>query len=124
MLLKDDAQTTLAELKVRVAEFRDERDWKQFHNPKDLAVSISIEAAELLELFQWKSHDQVQEALADHQHLERVQEEIADIVVYCLNMSDTMGFDLAAAIIAKLDKNAAKYPADKARGTAKKYTEL
>ena len=119
-----DRDTTVAELKELVAKFRDERDWKQFHNPKDLAVSINIEAGELLELFQWRSGDEVEADLRDSEQLRRLREEVADIVVYCLNMSDTVGFDLAEAIVEKLEQNAAKYPADKARGSAKKYTNL
>ena len=119
-----DRETTVAELKELVAKFRDERDWKQFHNPKDLAISINIEAGELLELFQWKTGDEVEADLRDPDRLRRLREEVADIVVYCLNMSDTVGFDLAEAIREKLAQNAAKYPAEKARGSAKKYTDL
>ena len=119
-----DTETTVAQLKDLVSKFRDERDWKQFHTPKDLAVSISIEAGELLELFQWRNGDEVEADLQDPGKLRRLREEVADIVVYCLNMSDAVGFDLAEAIVEKLQQNAAKYPADKARGNAKKYTEL
>ena len=119
-----DADTTLQQLKDLVAAFRDERDWAQFHNPKDLAVSISIEAAELLELFQWKGEDEVERITDDPEWQERLREEVADIVVYCLNMSDTVGVDLSEAIIEKLRKNSEKYPVEKARGNAKKYTEI
>lgn len=122
--MASDKETTIAELKELVAKFRDERDWNQFHNPKDLAVSINIEAGELLELFQWKNADEVEADLRDPDRLRYLREEVADIVVYCLNMSDTVGFDLAEAIVEKLQQNAAKYPPDKARGSAKKYTDL
>ena len=119
-----DDTTTLAELKALVADFRDERDWAQFHHPKDLAISISIEAAELLELFQWKSAEEIHRALQDPDRHRRLTEEVADIVVYCLNMSDTVGFDLATAISEKLERNSEKYPVEKARGIARKYNDL
>jgi dCTP diphosphatase len=119
-----DHDDTIAALKALVAKFRDEREWSQFHNPKDLAASISIEAAELLELFQWKDTAELDALLADPAQRQHVEEEVADVVVYCLNMSDTVGFDLAEAIKAKLRANAEKYPVDKARGSAKKYTEI
>lgn len=118
-----DEPTTLGDLTRLVASFRDERDWAQFHNPKDLAVSITIEAAELLEIFQWKSPADVTSHLAGGGS-DRVREEVADIVIYCLSMSDALGFDLSEAIQAKLAANAEKYPVEKSRGNAKKYTEL
>ena len=93
---------------ARIRKFRDDRDWKQFHNPKDLAVSISIEAAELLELFQWKSAQESARYAADNQ--ERVSEEIADVAIYLIELADITGIDLAQAIDAKLEKNARKYP--------------
>lgn len=99
--------------------FRDERDWKQFHNPKDLAISIGIEAGELLEVFQWSGADLYVEGKRA-----RAEEEMADIVIYCMYLADALGVDLADAVSAKIDRNAEKYPADKARGSSKKYTEL
>ena len=92
--------------------FRDERDWAQFHNPKDIAISVNLEAAELLEVFQWSGADLVVAAKAD-----KAKKEMADV-------ADTLGVDLADAISSKIDENARKYPADKARGNARKYTEL
>ena len=77
------------ELTARVVRFRDDRDWARFHNPKDLALSISIEAAELMELFQWKDPDEIEKSLLEPERLERLKEEVADIVVFCLNMSNT-----------------------------------
>jgi dCTP diphosphatase len=106
----------------RIRKFRDERDWKQFHDPKNLAVSISIEAAELLELFQWKTGDEAGRFAAENK--ERVSEEIADVAIYLIELADVTGIDLAKAIEAKLDKNARKYPVDKARGVSTKYTDL
>ncbi len=119
-----DSDVTVSQLKAQVAAFRDARDWKQFHNPKDLAASISIEANELLELFQWKTADEVDALLKDAKKREDVQDELADIVVYCLSAADQMDIDLSDAIAAKLKKNEEKYPVDKAFGNNKKYTEL
>jgi dCTP diphosphatase len=107
---------------ARIRKFRDERDWKQFHNPKDLAVSISIEAAELLELFQWKGAAESARFAADNR--ERVSEEIADVAIYLVELADITGIDLAQAIDAKLEKNARKYPVEKSRGISTKYTDL
>ena len=107
---------------ARIRKFRDDRDWKQFHNPKDLAVSISIEAAELLELFQWKDAEESARFAADNR--ERVSEEIADVAIYLIELADIAGIDLAQAIDAKLEKNAKKYPVEKSRGISTKYTDL
>ena len=106
----------------RIRKFRDDRDWKQFHNPKDLAVSISIEAAELLELFQCQTGEESARFAAENR--ERVSEEIADVAIYLVELADITGIDLAQAIEAKLEKNASKYPVDKSRGRSTKYTDL
>ena len=103
----------------RVIRFRDDRDWRQFHTPKDLAVSLSLEAAELLEVFQWSGAD-----LECRDRLDRIREELADVLSYCVLMADVCGLDLDEILNAKVDKNAAKYPVEKARGSAAKYTEL
>lgn len=99
--------------------FREERDWQQFHTPKDLAISISLEAAELLEAFQWSGAD-----TSGAGHEDKVREELADVLIYCLFLADTMGMDPIDIIRQKMAVNRAKYPADAARGTARKYTEL
>lgn len=101
---------------TRLRQFRDDRDWKQFHNPKDLAVALSIEASELLEAFLWKAPD-----AADP---EKVQEELADVLAYALLLSDAYGFDVEKIVLDKIERNEAKYPVEKAKGSAKKYTEL
>jgi dCTP diphosphatase len=119
-----DNSVTLDELKQLVTEFRDLRDWKQFHNPKDLASAISIESAELLENFLWKDKSEVGALLADSLKMERIRDELADIMIFCLSLADITGVDLPTAIQQKLEKNAAKYPVEKARGSTKKYTEL
>lgn len=110
---------TFEEAAREVREFRDERDWLRFHNPKDLALSVSIEAAELLEVFQWSGSDVKVDAKADH-----AKEELADVAIYCIYLADALGVDLAEAISDKLSKNAENYPVEKARGSARKYTEL
>jgi NTP pyrophosphatase (non-canonical NTP hydrolase) len=112
------------ELVRRVARFRDDRDWAQFHNPKDLAVSISIEAAELLELFQWKTPEEVTAALEEPAARARVAEEMADVLILLLSASEAVGVDLYEATLEKIERNAAKYPVEKARGNAEKYDRL
>lgn len=104
------------EVMQKLRQFRDERNWKQFHNPKDLAVALSIEASELLEAFLWKAPE-----AADR---EKVKEELADVLAYALLLVDTYGFDLNAIVLEKIARNAEKYPVDKAKGSAKKYNEL
>ncbi len=107
---------------ARIRAFRDERDWMQFHNPKELAAAIAIEAAELQEIFLWKSPAETADVVAAKN--EALRDEIADIAVYLLELADNLGIDLIEAIDAKMAKNAAKYPVEKARGSNLKYTEL
>ncbi len=95
--------------------FRDERDWEQFHNPKDLALAVSVEAAELLELFLWKKHEE-----ADR---EKVKEEIADVLAFTFLLAEKYGFDVKQIVMEKIERNRLKYPVEKARGSARKYTE-
>ncbi|ETA79276.1 nucleotide pyrophosphohydrolase [Youngiibacter fragilis] len=102
-----------------VVRFRDERNWRQFHNPKDLAISISIEAAELLEVFQWSGQDT---DAADK--LDKIKEELADVMIYSMLMSDRLGLDVDEIVMDKLRKNSEKYEVEKAYGNSKKYTEL
>lgn len=106
----------------RIRKFRDERDWMQFHDPKNLAISISIEAAELLEHFQWK--DDAAAAKHVSENLDAISDEIADVAIYLIELADNLGVDLSKAIISKLDKNAKKYPVEKSRGVSTKYTDL
>ena len=109
------------ELKDAANAFRDARDWRQFHNPKDFALSVTLEAAELLEHFQWKNGDQVTKYLADGGK-EVVKEEMADVLIYLLMMADDLNIDLYEAVLDKLRKQDEKYPVDKANGVSKKYT--
>ena len=106
----------ISKITEELRKFRDERDWAQFHNPKDLALALSIEASELLELFLWKS---AEEADAD-----KIKEELADVLAYAFMLADKYGLDVAQIMQNKLAKNNLKYPVAKAKGRAKKYNEL
>ncbi|TCW47037.1 NTP pyrophosphatase (non-canonical NTP hydrolase) [Bacillus thuringiensis] len=109
----------MEDLQKAVIRFRDERNWGQFHNAKDLAISLNLEAAELLETFQWKSSQEAMET-----KMQEMKEEIADVMIYLLLLSNQLNIDLEEAVRSKLIKNAEKYPVDKAFGTNKKYNEL
>ncbi len=112
----------IKELTKRYIAFRNARNWKQFHNPKDMALSMTLEAAEVLEHFQWKSEKEIQEYLKKNK--EKVGEEIADVLSWVLIiMSHDLGIDIEKAAIKKIQQNSAKYPVAKAKGSAKKYTE-
>ena len=113
------SKITFEEAAAKAIEFRNERDWKQFHNPKDLAISISLESSELLELFQWSGTD-----LEAARKKPEMTEELADVMIYCIYMANALNIDIPEAIQNKIDKNAAKYPVEKAKGKSKKYTEL
>lgn len=115
-----DKQITLHELKTRMASFVRERDWEQFHSPKNLSMSIAIEAAELMEHFQWLTLEQAQQLGPDA--LQEVGEELADIVLYALSMANSLQIDLAETVLAKMAKNEQKYPQEQVRGKAHKYT--
>lgn len=106
----------ITQITEELRKFRDERDWAQFHNPKDLAVALSIEASELLELFLWKS--------AENADADKVKEELADVFAYAFMLADKYGLDVAQIMQDKLEKNKLKYPVAKAKGSAKKYNEL
>ncbi|MDP6718107.1 MAG: nucleotide pyrophosphohydrolase [Pirellulaceae bacterium] len=114
----------LAELTRRLVAFRDERDWRQFQTLKNLMLSINLEAAELMELAQWKDDGEVEAMLSDSAFVERLSEECADVLLYLLLICERAGIDLPAAAARKIELNAAKYPVDKARGNARKYTKL
>lgn len=110
---------TIEELMKDITAFRDERNWKQFHTPKDLAISISLEAAELLEVFQWSGKDLVVDSKKD-----KIKEELADVLIYCVLMADAVGLDISEIITQKLAENRVKYPVEKAFGKSNKYNEL
>lgn len=119
-----DSTTTLANLRSAVAAFVAERDWAQFHNAKDLAVSISIEAAELLEEFQWHDAAQVAAAATDPTARERIRFELADILVYCLSLSNALDIDASDAVRDKLAMAGQKHPAEAYRGRARKPGQI
>lgn len=106
----------IRDIQKALIKFRDERDWEQFHNAKDLAVALNIEASELLELFLWKSANE-----ADH---ERIKEELADVFAYAFLLASKYELDVREIVLAKIEKNALKYPINKSKGIAKKYTDL
>jgi NTP pyrophosphatase (non-canonical NTP hydrolase) len=112
-------ESTFDTLINEIIQFRDERNWKQFHNPKDLAISLSLEASELLENFQWKTSDD-----AVKENLVNIKDEIADVAIYTMLLSHELGINLEQAIKEKIQKNKQKYPVDKAFGSRKKYTEF
>ncbi|MDO4960601.1 MAG: nucleotide pyrophosphohydrolase [Eubacteriales bacterium] len=103
----------------QILKFRDDRDWKQFHNPKDLAISLCLEAAELLEVFQWSGADITAEG-----KLEKIREELADVVNYSVLMADVCGLDLDEIVQEKIKRNNEKYPVEKAKGKSDKYDKL
>ncbi len=119
-----EAAPTLADLIREIVKFRDARDWLQFHNPKDLSLAISIEVAELQEHFLWKTSRQVERLAGDQAALADLRREVADVLIFTLLLADRLGIDPADAIQKKLQENGEKYPVAKAKGSAKKYTEL
>lgn len=113
---KNDTHLTFDELKTLVQQFRDERDWHKYHNPKNLSMSISIESAELMELFQWLTLEE-SIALKDNKaKFEQIKEEVADIIIYCLSLANILDIDLGQAVLEKIEKNKSKYPTSKYKG--------
>ncbi|MDX8553107.1 nucleotide pyrophosphohydrolase [Tenacibaculum sp. 1B UA] len=106
----------IKEIIKTLIKFRNERDWEQFHNPKDLAVALNIEAGELLENFLWKSSEEANQ--------QKVKEELADVLAYAFLLAEKYDFDVKEILLEKIKKNGEKYPISKAKGTAKKYNEL
>lgn len=111
----------LEEITAKIRRFRDERDWAQFHNPKDMAMALSIEASELMEHFLWKTPDEVAARLVEKRS--EIEEEVADVAIYLVELADILGIDLFEAMERKMQKNAEKYPADRVRGSSLKYNE-
>lgn len=114
--------TSVEDLTARVRAFCDARDWERFHSPKNLAMALTVEAAELQEIFQWMSEDESR-ALSET-HLARVREEVGDVMILLANLASHLGIDVVDAGVAKLAINEAKYPVERARGNARKYDEL
>lgn len=112
----------IQEIIKKIRKFRDDRDWMQFHNHKDMALSLVLEASEVLEHFQWKKPDEVEKHAREHK--DEISEELADVAMYLFELADNLGIDLMEAMNRKLEKNERKYPVDKAKGSAQKYTKL
>lgn len=113
---------SIKENTARVVKHRDERDWKQFHNPKDVAISLSLEAAEVLEHFQWKTTEETQTFV--DRHSSKIADELSDVLYWVLLMSHDLGIDLSSAFDDKMRENERKYPIEKAKGRHTKYTDL
>ncbi len=119
--MTQDRVADLEELRQRLRQFAAERDWEQFHSPKNLAMALGVEAAELAEIFQWLTESQSETLDADKRR--RVEDELADVLVYLVRIADRLDMDLLAAVSRKLGENARKYPAERVRGSALKYDE-
>ncbi len=113
---------SITKITEKIRTFRDDRDWMQFHNPKEIAAAIAIESAELQEIFLWKDYPESETAAREKQ--QAVADEIADIAVYLFELADNLGLQLGEVMLEKMQKNAAKYPIDKSRGSNLKYNEL
>ena len=120
----NDAETRLSEIKEKVLAFAREREWEQFHSPKNLSMAIAAEAAELMEHFLWQSPEQSREDMQADKLRAKVEEELADVFIFAIEFANMTGIDLAAAIESKMKRNAEKYPVEKAKGRSSKYTEL
>ena len=119
-----DSATTVADLKTRVLSFVRERDWEQFHTPKNLSMALAAETGELMEHFLWATPEQSAAIAADPAKRAKIADELADVVIYALEFANITGLDVAAAIETKMAANAKKYPVEKAKGRSEKYTEL
>ncbi len=119
-----DDKATIGRLKREVISFRDERNWQKFHDPKNLSMALSVETSELQELFLWKSEDQIGELLLSESGGRRVREELADIFIYLLYISERCGIDLSDAVLDKIKINRKKYPVGKSYDSNRKYTEF
>lgn len=107
-----------------IKQFRDERDWAQFHNPKDMASALSIECSELQEIFLWKNNNEIEEYVKDTKNIEEISDELGDIFSFAIELADNLGIDIEKAVLNKMKKSRKKYPIEKAKGRATKYTKL
>ncbi len=119
-----DEKTKISELIEKVRNFCEKRDWGQFHNPKDLAIALTIEAAELLEHFRWKSQKETNESLQNKKKREQIEDEVADILFFLLRFCQINNIDLSTTLTRKISKNEKKYPVHKFKGSNKKYNEV
>jgi dCTP diphosphatase len=120
----NDTTTTISELKSKVLAFVRERDWEQFHAPKNLSMALAAEAGELMEHFLWATTEQSIAVVNDPVKRAKIAEELADVVIYAIEFANASGLDISASIASKMAANAKKYPVEKSRGKSDKYTEL
>lgn len=120
----NDSERKIHELKEKIKEFCDARDWDQFHNAKDLAIALSIEASELLEIFRWKSPEEVEALFENEKKKEDIEDEMADVLYFLVRIAQRYDLDLSEALDKKMEKNERKYPVEKAKGSNKKYNEF
>ena len=119
-----DKTTTISELTEKIDKFIQEREWKQYHIPKNLAISITLEASELLETFQWFKDTEIEELIKKPEKIKEIESELADVMIYCISLANTLGTNLSKVIINKIDENKKKYPIEKVKGKYQKYTEI
>ena len=117
-----DSKTTISQLREQVHKFVDDRDWSKYHNPKNLTMSIAIEAAELMEIFQWSDEKELVDLMKDTKVLEKVELELADVIIYCLSLANVAGLDVAKIVAKKIKRNERKYPVEKFKGIYKKQS--
>jgi NTP pyrophosphatase (non-canonical NTP hydrolase) len=122
--LNSDSKTSIDDAKAYIKKFCEERDWDQFHSPKDVSIGLITEAAELLELFRFKSQEQIQELFEKPESREKIADELSDSFYFVLRFAQKYNFDLIAELKKKMAKNAARYPVEKSKGNNKKYNEL
>lgn len=114
----------LEEIRTRLAKFAEDRNWDQFHSPKNLTMALAVEAAELLEMFQWLTEEQSILIASDEKEMALIREEIADVLIYLIRLADKLGVDIGQAVIEKIEKNERKYPIELSKGIATKYDRL
>lgn len=119
MTTNSDIQTLINE----IIKFRDQRDWEQFHNIKDLSIGLNIESSELMELFLWKTDEEIEKKLQETEYKYKIEQELADNIIFCLLLAHKINADIPEIVLNKLKINQQKYPADKVKGKAKKYNE-
>lgn len=124
MCMSKDSDTKINELKEKIKDFCEKRDWDQYHGAKDLATALIIEAAELLEHFRWKSEKEVKELFENPEKKEHIEDEMADVLYFLVRLAQKYNIDLSEALERKIEKNEKKYPVDKFKGSNKKYNEL
>jgi NTP pyrophosphatase (non-canonical NTP hydrolase) len=122
--MASDRDTTIAELQKVLAKFITDRDWDRYHHPKEVAISLSVEASELLEIFQWAEKTKVEDIKNDPKLMEKIRDEVADVFGYTVDFASRLDIDVTKAFLDKMEKNRKKYPVEKSKGNHKKYTEL